>query len=168
MITLAFSTRDLSLDELCSVYEEQIAQQGAIRWKSFDSEKQILFSQKEFIDSVYDFFFLHIGGYAIWQEEHYVCAMRFENYRDGFLISCLETAPQYRRNGFAERLVRDFIVVANEQNKPIYSHIAKGNIASIRLHQKCGFRECSNFAVLLDGTVSSRYSTFKKDSNFEK
>jgi L-amino acid N-acyltransferase YncA len=45
-------------------------------------------------------------------------------------------------------------------DKPVYSHIERNNLASVRAHEKCGFKKITNFAVLLDGSVSQNADTY--------
>lgn len=140
MILLANGSSDLNMEKLSRVYCR-------------DNELE----RNRFCDDVYDYFAMHIGGYAVWQEgEDYVCAVRLEPYRDGFLISCLQTGEGFRRQGYAESLIR---AMQLKLGKKLYSHVAKSNRPSLQLHQKCGFCRISDTAVLLDGTVTSRYVT---------
>lgn len=115
------------------------------------------FQPDSFCEDVYDYFSLGVGGYAVMQVgEDYASAVRFEPYADGFLISCLQTAGDFRRQGYAENLIRR---MREELSKPLYSHVDKRNHASMQLHNKCGFRLLSDTARLLDGTVTSRFVT---------
>jgi L-amino acid N-acyltransferase YncA len=42
----------------------------------------------------------------------------------------------------------------------LYSHIAKGNTASIRTHEACGFYKISDMAAYVDGSVDGRACTY--------
>jgi ribosomal protein S18 acetylase RimI-like enzyme len=80
-----------------------------------------------------------------------------EPYRDGLLVEALETAPGYRRRGYAEALLRQ--VLGSFAGKKIYSHVDKTNIPSLRLHEKCGFSRISECAAYIDGSINSRACT---------
>lgn len=140
MLITAYQVSDLDLEKLACVY--------------CDDNPWII---SAFCDNAYDYFSEHIGGYALWQEDKdYVCALRFEPYRDGILLSCLQTRQDSRRKGFAQKLI---LSLHAHFRKPLYSHVEKKNTASRSLHSKCGFEMISDTAVLLDGTVTSRYET---------
>lgn len=142
MFITAYQASDLVLENLASVY--------------CDDNPWVIGA---FCDNVFDYFSEHIGGYAVWQEDtHYVCALRFEPYRDGILISCLQTKEDCRRRGFGQKLI---LSVHTHFQKPLYSHVEKKNTASRSLHRKCGFETISDTAALLDGTVTSRYVTMR-------
>ena len=106
-----------------------------------------------------DFFTVPGAIYAVWEEdERYLSAVRMEPYRDGYLLSSLETTPEFRRMGHGEKLVRAVIELSE---KPVYAHVYKNNAASLALHQKCGFQQISDFASLLDGTVTQAACTMR-------
>lgn len=151
MIITAYRAGELSLSQLCDVYYESsiVLSEISVPRKSK--------AETEFFEDVYDFLSISGSGYCVLESDgRYLCAMRFEPYRDGTLISCLETRQSQRRKGYANELLTAFL---REQKKPVYSHVAKSNLASRKLHRKCGFRDIADTAVLLDGTVSSRYAT---------
>lgn len=142
MLIISYRASELDLEELSFVYREA-------GFRAHDS----------FYEDVYAYFSEHIGGYAVWLEGgHYVCALRFEPYRDGILISCLQTGENSRRKGYAQKLISS---VCSKFQKPLYSHVEKKNIPSRKLHCKCGFEVISDTATLLDGTVTSRYETLR-------
>ena len=90
-----------------------------------------------------------------------VSALRLEFWRDGVLLCGLETAGSCRRRGFAEALIRAVQNYLTEQGSgKLYSHINKRNAASIRVHEKSGFRKISDTARLLDGTVTAQMGTY--------
>lgn len=91
--------------------------------------------------------------------EAVVTAVRLEPYRDGYLISCLETAPQHRRKGYAAALLT---AVFEKYNGVIYAHVHKCNQASLSLHEKLGFRICQDHAVYIDGSVYTNSYTLKR------
>ncbi len=104
-----------------------------------------------------DFFSMQGAVCALWViDGRYRSSLRLEPYKEGYLISALETAPEDRRKGYAKCLLQ---AITNQCSLPVYSHIEKSNKASLNLHRACGFEVCSDTAVLLDGTVTGRYCT---------
>ncbi len=52
----------------------------------------------------------------------------------------------------------------NEKTEKIYSHIARDNIASVRLHRSCGFEKLLDHAVYVDGSVTHNCCTYLLDA----
>ena len=100
---------------------------------------------------------------CVWMEDGQpVCALRLEPYRDGLILTGLETDPAYRGQGYAQKLVG--AVLERECAKvTVYSHIDRDNRASIAVHEKCGFIKMTNFAVYLDGSASDKAFTYVRN-----
>ena len=94
-------------------------------------------------------------------EGKYICALRLEPYCDGLLLEALETAPAYRRRGYAEKLI--LAAIAHFAGKKLYSHVSKRNVPSLCVHEKCGFRRILEYAVYIDGSVNQRSCTLCLD-----
>lgn len=113
------------------------------------------------VEYLYDFFRLPGSTCLVWELDGvYLSILRLEPYSDGYLLTGLETAPNARRKGHGLQLME----AAQQYLKGIgankvYAHIKKNNLASLKLHEKCGFCVISDFGVLLDGTVSQQYVT---------
>ena len=88
-----------------------------------------------------------------------VSAVRFEKWKDGFLLEGLETHPDHRRKGYGYALMQ---AALKEVTGKVYSHVAKENVPSLALHEKCGFRRCRDTAMA-DGTFDRRYLTLVKE-----
>jgi RimJ/RimL family protein N-acetyltransferase len=43
---------------------------------------------------------------------------------------------------------------------PLYSHVDKENLPSLRVHEKCGFSVIAEESVFLDGTIRKDHVTF--------
>ena len=96
----------------------------------------------------------------VWEaQEGAVAALRTEPYRDGYLISCLETAPVCRRKGYAENLMTALFAA---QPGVYYAHVDKRNKASLAIHKKLGFSVICDHAVHVDGSVFSNSYTLRK------
>ena len=107
------------------------------------------------------FFSVPNAFYAIWLDgDRYVSALRVEPYRDGLLLEGLETAPTYRNQGYATKLLCSVLpVIENMNYLKLYAHVSKDNTPSLRVHEKCGFHKILDNAVLIDGSVTNRYYT---------
>lgn len=99
----------------------------------------------------------------LWESDgHCVSCVRCERYADGLLLTCLETAPQDRRKGYATMLIAEILTRLSKQDAlPVYVHIHNKNRASFSLHKRLGFHIVSDFAKLVDGTISRSYCTMK-------
>ena len=161
MLLICDRTYRFDSSKLLDVYAESIMK--ASKNIRCDSEYIALrTAENDFLQYITGDFYRSNGGIiAIWEEDgRYACAARVEPYRDGFLLSGLETAPNLRKKGYATKLLSG--VIAHLECKvqlPLYSHIHKHNAASLSIHRKLGFEMISDVAVLLDGTVSSAYIT---------
>lgn len=147
MLITARSMKELNFSSLMEVYLEgnlEKAEEGLT----------LLEAEQDFYQYLRECFFaIPDAIYYVWQEQgKYVSALRLEPYRDGWLLAGLETAPEQRRRGFGERLVR--AVLDLQGNALIYSHVHKGNAASLELHKKCGFSVIADTASYIDGSVN--------------
>lgn len=153
MLFLAKNMNQLVFSKLMSVYAEGNLENGRDLWPQFSDNEQLLRAEQAFYHYLNDDFFRTSGAvYAIWTEEDkYISALRLEPFQDGLLLEALETAPEYRKMGYACRLVE-----AVQKGFPgkIYSHVGKRNTASLRTHEKCGFVKILDHAVYVDGTVA--------------
>lgn len=160
MLILAHNLRELRFGELMGVY----LQGNQEKAKRDDPEEPagvgLRLAEENFFRYLRECFFRTPGAvYAVWEEGgSYVSALRAEPYRDGVLINALETAPDQRGRGFASRLLG---AVLGTLDGPVYSHVAKDNVPSLKLHQKLGFRRIQENAVYLDGSVDHRACTLR-------
>jgi len=155
MLSIVQSMKDLSFSELREVYSEGNLENARERYPNLPEGQGILQAEQDFYQYLREVFFKTGGAfYVIWQQGgRYVSALRLEPYRDGLLLNGLETAPEYRRQGYARKLLH----AALEQcgGCKVYSHVHKKNVPSLQLHVQCGFQRVSEQAVYLDGSVNS-------------
>lgn len=113
----------------------------------------------------FDFFRVPGAMYCLWiLDERCVSAVRLEPWRDGMLLTALETAPDRRRSGYAKDLLMEiFAHLRGLGVVSVYSHVVKQNTASIRTHEACGFSKLSDTAAYLDGSVDSRAYTYVRN-----
>ena len=147
------TVKELDFRRLMSVYEEGNSAAAATAYPHLPPLQGIMQAEEDFYQYLREIFFHTEGAaYAVWEENGaYICALRLEPYRDGLLLTALETAPEFRRQGFAKRLI--CAVLAEHQDENIYSHVSKRNAPSLRAHSACGFRKILDYAVHLDGSV---------------
>lgn len=163
MLFLAENMNQLTFSKLMDVYVEGNLENGRDLWPELSDNEQLLRAEQAFYQYLNEEFFKTRGAvYAIWLEKDvYVSALRLEPYQDGLLLEALETAPEYRKRGYATRLVE---AVKREFPGKIYSHVGKRNTASLRTHEKCGFQRCLDYAVYIDGTVARNAYTLCFDA----
>lgn len=157
------SVQELDFRRLMSVYEEGNLENAADRYPHLPQLQGLMQAEQDFYQYLREIFFPTEGAvYAVWEEAGaYVSALRLEPYRDGLLLSALETAPAYRRQGYAKKLVT--AVLDQLPDKSIYSHVSKRNTPSLRTHISCGFQKISDHATYLDGSVlTSSYTLCRR------
>lgn len=155
MLQIFYEARELDFEKLCAVYRESILQEANETYNKEECAAALHRAETDFEAYIREVFFQLTGAfYAVWTEDgQYLAALRMEPYRDGYLLTSLETAPDHRRRGYAEKLVLE---VAAFIGKTVYAHVHKKNTASLAFHHKCGFQQIFDYAVFLDGTVSQR------------
>ena len=142
--------RRLSSVDLCGVMRVYAQSVGNMTWQkesAFTEDLQLFFE----CDNVFLATWVIHGAL--------VSAVRLEPYRDGFLFTCLETAPEHRRNGYAAALLR---AVMAETSGVYYAHVDKKNKVSLHLHENLGFYVIMDHAVHVDGSVFSNSFTLKR------
>ena len=158
MLHLAKKCRELNFAGLMEVYEQSNRENAAIFWPHQSENEQMMCAEQAFFQYLHDDFFNTEGAYyAVWEENgKCVSALRLEPYGDGLLLEALETRPDCRAKGYATMLL---MAVLQQEKRKIYSHISKKNAASLRTHEKCGFRKVLDHAVYIDGSVSANSVT---------
>lgn len=165
MLKWITNMKEISFPKLMEVYAETNRKTAREEWpdlpEGFATEK----AERDFYDYLQKIFFRTSGtAYALWEVDgNYVSALRLEPYRKGLLIEALETAPDQRRKGYGQALLR--AVIERTEGTKLYSHVEKHNKASMALHVSCGFERVSDFAVYIDGSVNYRGCTlcFRKN-----
>ena len=153
MLKLATKMEQLKFSCLMEVYVEGNRENGALFHPEASEQLQLMQAEQSFYAYLTQSFFRTPGAvYAIWEEQgEYISALRLEPYEGGLLLEALETAPAYRRKGYAEKLMRS---VQERFPQKMYSHVSKQNRASLKVHQKCGFRQVLDYARYIDGSVA--------------
>lgn len=92
----------------------------------------------------HDFFTRPGAKYALWSTaDGYASALRLRPWEDGLLLEGLETAPAFRRHGYAARLIRR---VCADHTLPLYAHVDKKNLPSLATFASCGFTRLLEYA----------------------
>lgn len=165
MLVIAKSFKDLRFGELMQVYEQSNLE-AAAEYRNLPAMFALQLAEQDFRQYLQEVFFRTPGAFCcIWEKNgRYVSALRLEPYRDGLLLAALETVPAFQKRGYASILIRAVQQhLAVSGGAKIYSHVNKQNTASLRTHEKCGFRVISDCAVYLNGSVDSHCSTFLYD-----
>lgn len=160
MLMIASKLNELSFSALMEVYYEGNLEKAQEEWPHLPESFALQQAEQNFYLYLKDVFFeTPEARYAVWVEaSKYICALRLEPYRDGFLLEALETHPDYRREGYAKKLMK--AVLEEMPGRKVYSHIHKQNVASVKTHQSCGFRKILDHAIYIDGSVNQRACTF--------
>ena len=159
MLRIFTSSRDLRFGALMDVYAESNEEKANER-PDLPRGFALELAEQDFRQYLNEVFFPTSGAIlALWEMQgKYVCALRLEPYKDGFLLAGLETHPDQRKKGYAATLIA--AVQQRMESVKIYSHVNKRNVASLKTHEKCGFRVISDRAVYINGSVDSRCYTF--------
>ena len=158
MLLIMKRLEELDFSALMDIYVE-----GNLEKAEEYGDGGLLRAEREFYDYLREDFFRQPDAfYAVWTEQgSYVSALRLEPYKDGWLLEALETAPDYRKKGYAKALM--IAVLEYMDQNIIYSHVSKRNEASLRTHYACGFQKHLDHVVYLDGSVTNRGVTLKFD-----
>ena len=82
-----------------------------------------------------------IAGYGRARYDETPDGMQSESFPEGWYLSGLLVAPEFRRNGIGLELTRQRVVWIGKRAQLIRFHTNATNFASIALHEKLGFKE---------------------------
>lgn len=161
MLRIVNHLHELSFEKLMAVYEEGNRENGRELWPELSQGEQLLRAEQDFYRYLREVFFpTPQARYCVLEEGGvYRSALRLEPYRDGLLLEALETAPPYRRRGYATALVQ--AVLDTTGTATVYSHVGKRNEPSLRTHRRCGFVRVLDYAVYADGSVNDYCCTLR-------
>ena len=158
MLTIVTSLRQLRFGELMEVYADSNAEKVS-DWPNLPHGYALTLAEQDFRQYLDEVFFRTPGAFcALWEASgRYVSVLRLEPYKDGFLLEGLETHPDHRKKGYAAKLIA--AVQQQLGSVKMYSHVSKRNTASLKTHEKCGFKQISDHAVYINGSVDYRCCT---------
>ena len=138
--------------DIMNIYRESIIDAALKTYPNRDRNEALLLAEQDFYAYLDQVYFSRKASYmAVWEEKgRWVCALRAEPFKDGYLITGIETAMNCRRKGYAKKLLSALICM---QIGPIYSHVFQDNKASLQLHLTVGFSIFSLNAEFSDGSV---------------
>lgn len=161
MLEIIRSMGKLPFSAVMEIYSGSNGEQARCQWPDLPREQGLYRAEQEMYDFLrYDFFTRQDAFCALWREGTVpVSAVRLERWRDGWLLEGLETRPDCRGKGYAEQLLETVLPLVSGT---IYSHVHGGNQASLKLHEKMGFR-ISAATAMLDGSYLPGYMTLVKE-----
>ncbi|MBE5906465.1 MAG: GNAT family N-acetyltransferase [Lachnospiraceae bacterium] len=124
--------------------------------------------EQKFHDYLKTDFFSKEGNiyYVLEEEGNWISAIRLfpvEGKKNTFYAEALETAPEYRRKGYAKKMMNLLFGKLKEDGSfEITDTVNKKNEASLKLHLACGFEIFKDPAVcVLNGHVDERAYTMR-------
>ena len=166
MLCVIRTMGSLPFTGLMQVYERSNREQGAREWPWEPENRQLALAEEAFYTYLSTCFFQtpEAACYLWLEQDQPVSALRCEPYRDGMILTALETDPKEEGKGYATRLLSHTLKALQEKGiQRVYVHIHRSNIASQRVHQHCGFVKTSQGGRLLDGSYSPELDTYRFD-----
>lgn len=146
---------------LMDIYQESNKENAMEFYRGMPRANAVRRVERDFLEFIRTKFFSGSGRtYWVLEQEHvWVCALRLAVVEQGVLyLEALETHPDYRRRGFAVRLLKG-VMEELEKEGPykLCDCVHKNNEASLKIHEKCGFKIVSQDGLnYLVGTRNSR------------
>lgn len=140
---------DLNMDQLNKIYTESSVENAPHFFPNEkDIYKAIQLYEEGFREYLKDDFYSQTGRtYWVWQEDNqWVSALRTTFIKDNlYYIEALETNPQYRKQGYAGKLLLTVIEAFKAKGAfELCDCVSKKNIASLKTHLKAGFSTVSD------------------------
>ena len=138
------SFSDLDVNQLMRIYRESNTENAAYFYPDeTDLQKAIRLCEERFTEYLKEDFYSQAGRtYWVWEEDgQWVSALRTAFINDDlYYIEALETKPEYRKQGYAEKLLLMVIEAFKAQDAfELCDCVSKRNIASLKTHLKAGF-----------------------------
>ncbi|MBO4471181.1 MAG: GNAT family N-acetyltransferase [Clostridia bacterium] len=136
--------RDLDERKLMDVYSESNYENTDYFFpEETDKEKAVRQVEAGFLDFLKNDFFSKPEA-AVWVYEEsgtWFSALRTCRVRDVYFLEALETRPDQRKKGYAALLLSAVADALKKQGPfRLYDCVSKRNTASLKTHEKCGFR----------------------------
>jgi len=161
---------DVQPAAITTIYSQTIHQNASDLYRNYSDYARRILAEEQYFDDLRDFFRIPNGKLFVWKVDgKCVSALRSEPFLNGELITHLETAPDMRGKGYAGELLMSVIRFLQKTGvREIYSHVSKQNVPSVAVHRANGFYVKTEYAKLLDGTVSRNYYTLQYNSTAEQ
>lgn len=156
MLQIIRSIKELPFSKWMEVYTESNRKSGREDYPDLSEYRQLINAEQDHFQYLREVFFTTENAFcAAWRlGDRYAAALRAEPYRDGYLITALETAPEARGKGYATALVEATLpYIETLGSRSIYAHVSKDNAQSLAVHKSCGFEIMLDHAVYIDGSV---------------
>ena len=162
MLKIIYKLDELPFGKLMEVYEEGNRENGKVKYPHLPENLQLLEAEQDFYAYLRAFFRQEDSFYGLWCADGLlVSALRVEPYEDGYLIAALETKLDQRNRGYAKALLNEVCQHLLSCGKmPIYSHIARNNLPSQKVHISCGFSEILPYSRYADGRINDYCQTY--------
>lgn len=136
--------RDLDERKLMDIYSESNYENTDYFFpEETDKEKAVRQVEAGFLDFLKNDFFSKPEA-AVWVYEEsgtWFSALRTCRIRDVYFLEALETRPDQRKKGYAALLLSAVADALKKQGPfRLYDCVSKRNTASLKTHEKCGFR----------------------------
>ena len=161
MIRWITQLHDLKFGALMTLYETDLVQAAHQDYPKLSAANGMIEVYQDYYTYLKDVFFPTKGArLVVWEEEdRYISALRLEPYADGVLLCALMTAEDYRKQGYAKRLVQTVLQSLPAGTK-VYSHVKKDNQISVKLHLSCGFQIIPGPVTMLNGELLHNFLGF--------
>lgn len=130
--------------QLMDIYQESNKENAVELYREIPAADAVKKGERDFLEFLRTKFFTESGRiYWVLEQEHvWVCALRLAVIEPGvFYLEALETHPDYRRRGFAVRLLKSVMEELKKDGPyKLYDCVHKKNAASLKTHEKCGFK----------------------------
>ena len=160
MLHIVTDIHGIQYGQIMDLYAQDLLDAANKSYGDLPVNEGLFNAEQDFYAFLRDVFFQTPGAFfALWLEDGIYCAgLRMEPWQDGMLLCGIITREDRRRKGYAHRLVKQ--ILEQVESRPVYSHVEKGNLASIALHEKCGFTLAGESAQMLDGSLLHNFCTF--------
>ena len=103
MLKIFSNLSDLNFSNLMEVYHQSNKETALQQYPFLDLQEAVLSIQQDIYQDLREFYRMANAFYAVWcVDGQYVSAVRVEPYHDGVLITCLETAVSFSKNGICK------------------------------------------------------------------
>lgn len=144
------SFNDIDSRKLMALYQEGNLENAEYFYPEEALPSAIQKCEADFLQFLATKFFQREGSeyWILETEDTWVSALRLNRIADGFYyLEALETHPDFRKKGYAARLLSDVIEELKSRGPfRLCDSVSKTNLASVRVHRKCGFEIVSEAA----------------------
>ena len=159
MVTVVWKMGQVSFSALMEIYTQSNGALAREQWPELSEMEGLYRAEMEFYQYLRQDFFTQGDSFYVLELDGAkpVAAARMERWRDGWLLEGLETHPDYRGRGYGTRVLAGAVA---QVTGPVYAHVRRDNAASLRVHEKCGFRVAEDTAMV-DGSFLPGFVTMK-------